>query len=378
MDIQLLKNLTESDLRGKRVLLRTDFNVPIKDGKMVDDFRIKKILPTIEFLKKNNARVICISHHSSETQSLMPVAEYLKEYFPVHFTKDVFAIENFTPNDDEVIVAENIRFHKGEKKNDPIFAKNLASLADLYVNDAFSVSHRAHASITSLPAFLPSYIGFLFEEEITHLSELFNPPHPLLFILGGGKAKQKFYLIEAFLDTVDTLFVCGILGNVFLNAGGYISYKSTLPADQSKVASLLKSGKIVLPSDLVVQSENMRLEKMLKEITMGDNIFDVGEETIANIKKSVAKAKCVLWNGPPGDYLIDGFEHGSKKLAHILADAKAQTIAGGGDTLAVIGGEGLMDKFDFVSTGGGAMLEFLSKKTLLGIDALKDCAKGKI
>jgi len=352
MKMPTIKEL--KDLRDKKILMRVDFNVPVIKGKIEDDFRIKKTLPTIKFLKKKGAQIILISHLTEgKTKSLRPMANYLKIKFIKDIDLDVIKRKTQEMKDGEVVLIENIRNFKGEEENDKNFSKKLASLADIYINEAFSVSHRNHASIVGLPRYLPSYAGFLFEEEIKNLSTAFNPKHPFLLILGGIKFKTKLGVLEKFLKTADKIFIGGALANNFFKLYGKDIGDSII--DESvDVSKYLDEKKIILPID-VVFSKN--------------KILDAGLKTMEMLSEIIKKSKFILWNGPLGDY-ENGFKRGTIELARVISSSNAISIIGGGDTVAAVKKVGLKN-FSFVSTGGGAMLEFLSNGTLPGIEALK-------
>jgi phosphoglycerate kinase len=333
------------NLKGKTVLLRVDFNVPIKGGKVEDDFRIIKALPTINFLIKKGAKIILITHLGKDgTASLQPVI------------KRFFAISKIAPG--KVTFFENIRKFPGEMKNDPALAKKLSALGDIYVNDAFSVSHREHTSVVALPKYLPSYAGFQLEEEVENLSHAFKKTkHPFLFILGGAKFSTKMPLLKKYLKLADYVFVGGALANDFLKAKGYDVGKSLVGEDSYGIRELLKNKKLILPVDFVKKD---------------GAIIDIGKNSIKDLESYIKKAKFILWNGPLGRY-EDGGAEATKKILKLVAGSKAETIIGGGDTVALIskmnppaGGE---KKFSFVSTGGGATLDFLANGTLPGIKA---------
>jgi len=273
-------------------------------------------------------------------------------------------------DDGKVAVCENLRFHGEEESNDENFAKRLAMLGDLYVNDAFSASHRNHASIVLIPKFLPSHLGFLFEEEIQKLSIAFNPPHKFLFVLGGGKSKSKFHLIKKFLPIADAIFVGGALSFNFFKAMGYeigASYyeEVDVPAD------LVRHKKILLPVDVRTRHGEKVMLKKPEEVEKNDSILDIGPQTLAMLKEHIKEVRFILWNGPLGDYLVPGFGEGTLAFIDVLRKSKAQIVAGGGDTTAFISQCGAQNVFDFISTGGGSMLDFLAEGTLPGIEALK-------
>ncbi|MEX0919196.1 MAG: phosphoglycerate kinase, partial [Parcubacteria group bacterium] len=308
----MMKSVREiENLDGKRVLVRVDWNVPIVDGVVADDFRIKKSMPTLEFLKNAGAKVIIATHFSGDESSF----SLLNQYVPLGAE-----------------LLSNLRQDSGEEENNESFAKSLVEKADVYVNEAFSVSHREHASIVGVPKFLPSYAGLLFVQEVSELSKVFKPSHPFLFILGGAKFETKLPLVEKFLEIADTIFIGGLL------AGSAVK------------TSLKEKEKIVFPH--------------------GDiDALDVDDETISMLEEKINTASFILWNGPLGNY-ENGYKNGTLALASLIADSGKTSVVGGGDTLATIKELGIEDKFTFVSTGGGAMLDFLATGTLPGIEAL--------
>lgn len=369
MNFSLLRDI--KNLKEKTVLLRADFNVPIKDGVVFDDFRIRKVLPTVDFLLKNAKRTVIISHHSNDKQSLAPVARHINKTVNSRFISDPFKAGALDGFNEGLVVCENLRFWRGEKENDQEFAKRLSLLADFYVNDAFSASHRRHASIVSVPKFLPSSAGFLFEEEFSHLSIAFDPPAPFVFIIGGAKAKTKLPLVERFLSVADAIFVGGALADNFFKARGFEIGASLIEDAPCDVAAMEKSGKIILPHDVVVKGPSGARTVAPDKVQSNERILDAGPETLSHILKITNTARFILWNGPLGDYEEEGFERGTKELISILGKSNAQTVVGGGDTIAMISQTGSESLFDFISTAGGAMIEFLAEKTLPGIEALK-------
>lgn len=310
-----MKSIKEvTNFEGKRVLVRTDWNVPILDGRVLDTTRIDVSLPTIEYILENNGLPTVISHLGRVGESLQPVIDIFHKRFP------------------KVSVLENLRQEPDEELNGQKFAKKLAGLADIYVNDAFSASHREHASIVGIPKYLPSYAGLRFMEEVEKLSEAFNPEHPFLFILGGAKFKTKLPLVEKFLEIADDIFIGGAL------------------ARQASLLPIAKNPKVIFP--------------------VGDMAaLDINEQTLEILKLKIENSKFILWNGPLGKY-EESYKEGTLKLASMLGNSKAKVIAGGGDTENVIDELGVAKKFYFISLAGGAMLEFLSKGTLPGIEAL--------
>jgi len=364
------------DLRGKRVLLRLDLNVPMANGKVVDDFRIKSIMPTIDFLHDAGAKTIILSHAEGKGgETLKPVADYfLDKRVPITFISKYFTVASQKTLDDmkdgEVVLFESLRVNKGEKENDADFAEKLASMGDIYVNDAFPVSHRKHASIVGIPKFLPSYFGSVFIREVKNLSEAFNPEKPFLFILGGAKFDSKMPLIQKFLPSADFIFVGGALANNFFKELNFEIGQSLVSEGNFHLPALLKSQKVFIPIDVVVASGKDIQTKSAHEVTAKETIWDLGSESLVQLSELVSKAKFILWNGPLGNY-EEGFSEGTKKLAEIISNAKAKSIVGGGDTVAAIESLHLEKKFTFISTGGGAMLDFLVNETMPGIEAVE-------
>jgi phosphoglycerate kinase len=362
-------------LRGKRVLLRLDLNVPIQNGVVQDDYRIRRSLKTLLHLKKEGAKTVIVAHLENETnKSLEVVAKHLNTFVPVTFVRDFSPTRESLPvlNEGEFILLENLRLFPNdvEKKNDLEFGKQLACLADVYVNEAFSVSHRRHASVVGVPEHIPGYLGFLFEEEINNLSKAFNPERPFLFILGGAKFETKMPLVQKFAELADQIFVGGALANDFWKARGYelgTSLFSQKPLDLKKLS---QNPKLHLPVDIRVTIHDGPQERKPDQVQPAEHIVDSGPETSIQLEKMSKEAKCILWNGPLGAY-EGGFTTATEDLALAIAGSGAHSIIGGGDTLAAVARLGIFDKFTFVSTGGGAMLDFLADETLVGIEALK-------
>lgn len=354
------------NLKNKKVLVRVDFNVPILDGQILDDFRITKSLPTIKFLEKKGAKIILITHLGKDgTDDLTPVKE--------HF----FKVSKCSK--ERVSFFENIRKFPGETKNELNFARELAKLGDIYINEAFSVSHREHASIVLLPKFLPSYMGFNLEAEIKNLAKVFKKPkHPLLFILGGAKFSTKMPLIKKYLKLADYLFIGGALMNDFLKAEGYEIGKSLVDDKDYGIKKFVGNKKIILPKDVIVKNDtfsamagNVSLKnKKIEEVEKDETILDIGSESIKDLEKLIKKSKMILWNGPLGKYENKKAE-ATRKILKSIAKSKTESIIGGGDIVSVLSEMKMQDKFTFVSTGGGATLEYLAKGTLPGIKALQ-------
>lgn len=363
-------------LEGVRVLLRADFNVPVRNGTVADPFRIASTLPTIDFLVRKGAKLVIVSHLESidgGNDSLLPIAQELARLGrPVTFIRDWKQARGTIEGmpDGSCLLLENIRLFEGEKKNDPAFAAELASLADIYVNDAFSVSHREHASIVGVPKLLPSYAGFQLEKEISSLSRAFAPEHPFLFILGGAKFETKLPLLTRFLELADRIFVGGALANDIYRARGYETGRSLLSKGAMDLSAFAADTKVLVPEDIVDQNGAV---KAANAVGREDKIMDSGPATIAVLGDLIKTVKFILWNGPLGVY-EDGYRQPTLELARRIGEATlagAETIVGGGDTLAAIAELGIPEKFTFISTGGGAMLDFLAQGTLAGIEALE-------
>ena len=391
------KTIKDIDVQGKKVLVRCDFNVPIdsETGKITDNRRIRGALPTIKYLLDNNAKVILCSHlgrpkgEVNPKYSLKPVAEELSKLLemPVALSKDVIGedAEKLTSEikNGEVVLLENVRYHKEEEKNDPEFAKKLASFAEIYVNDAFGTAHRAHGSTAGVADYLPAVSGFLIEKELEFLgSALENPERPFVAILGGAKVSDKIGVIENLLEKVDTLIIGGGMAYTFYKAQGHSIGTSICEEDKLELAtSLLEKAKqkgvnLVLPVDNHVASEysNDAEDKFVNSTEIPDDFMglDIGPKTIELFKNAIKDAKTVLWNGPLGVTEFSKFAEGTKQVATALAESNAVTVIGGGDSAAAVEKMGLADKMTHISTGGGASLEFLEGKVLPGIDCLNN------
>jgi phosphoglycerate kinase len=373
------------------VLVRVDFNVPIEEGRIVDDTRIREAIPTIQNLVERSARVILITHlgrpdgQVEEAFRTTPLAERLSELMgrPVRRLNDCVgpSVEAAVKamRDGEIVMLENVRFHPGETKNDPDFARQLAALGDLYVNDAFGTAHRAHASTVGVAQFLPAVAGLLMEREITTLGRIMtDPPHPLVAIIGGSKISTKIGVVRSLLRRVDRLCIGGAMACTFLKAKGLPMGRSLVEDDQLEVArSLLASGAtIVLPLDAVVAAEpkpGVTVKTVPVDAVPADmKVLDVGPMTVERFLQTCDGAAAVVWNGPLGVYEVPPFDHGTDALAEGLAGSDAQTIIGGGDLVAALQKQRLAERMSFVSTGGGATLEFLEGKVLPGIAVLQD------
>jgi len=365
------------ELKGKYVFLRASLNVPIIDGEVLNQFRITRGLATIQYLVNQGARVIVAGHvqMGDDVPSVKPIADIFAVHVPVIFSSEVLG-EKTTKlrnelGDGEVLLLENLRRNPGEKKNDLAFAEELAGLADVYINDAFSVSHRDHASLSAITQFLPSYVGFNFVHEHEELTKALTPDSPSLFMLGGAKFDTKMPLVEKFLDIYDHVFIGGALANDFFKAKGYEVGKSLVSGISLEGSPLLTNKKILLPIDVVVEKEGVSRVTSPDDIHQDERVLDAGPATVTMLDGYITDAKMVLWNGPLGDY-EHGFEEQTEAVAKCIADAPGYSVIGGGDTVAAIESLGCQEKYNFLSTAGGAMLTFLELGTLPAIEALKN------
>lgn len=374
--MKTIKNLTKKNLAGKTAIVRVDFNVPLKGDKVAETFRIDQTWPTIDYLLKNKAKVLLVSHLGDDGQiSFAPVVKFLNRRHAIKLASDFASAKDLLAKNDLVIL-ENLRCWPGEKNNDPLFAKELAALGDIYVNEAFSVSHRRHASVVSLPKYLPSYAGLRLVEEEKNLKKLLTPKLPFVVILGGDKFQTKIPLIKK-LAKAEKIFLGGALANSFFKAKGFDVGRSVADGDVSYIKPFLKKKNIVLPLDiLAVDSQTgQKKVKLPNDLLATEAIFDVGPKTLVEIVDSAQKAKTILWNGPLG-WFEKGYKQSTLAMAKNLTGSKAFTVLGGGDTLAAIKQLKLADKFSFVSTGGGAMLDYIaSGGKLPGLQALEKSKK---
>jgi phosphoglycerate kinase len=371
-----LSTLNATMLRGKYVLVRAGVNVPLVNGKVADGFRVKKALQTIRYLKKVGARVIVIAHIGRDSkESLLPVVRYMNTKTRIGFAPDVFgaATEAMIANmkNGTALMLENLRQYEEEKGNNIAFAKKLAGYADIYVNDAFSVSHRAHASIVSIPKYLPSYIGLSFEEEYGELMRMREPKKPFVLVLGGAKMKTKLPLLSLYAKKGDMVCVGGAIANTLLKARGYEIGKSI--ADDTKgLSALVKKKNILLPIDVVVETaKKERVVREISEIQKKDTIVDIGPETVRRWEEVLSKAKSVVMNGPLGWY-EKGYVKGTKDVLKIIAGTSARSVVGGGDTVALVRSAKMSQDMTFLSTAGGAMLDYLADGSVPGIEAIAD------
>jgi phosphoglycerate kinase len=393
-------SVRDADVTGKRVLLRVDFNVPLEDGKVTDDSRIRAALPTITYLLSHGARVILASHLGrpdgkvQDGLRLRPVAERLSQLLNrnVPVTGDALGIGTVDAikrlRNGEALLLENLRFHAEEEKNDPKFARQLADYAELYVNDAFGTAHRAHASTVGVAELLPAYAGFLMEREIQMLSKLMeDPERPFAAIVGGAKISGKLKVLDQLLAKVDVLILGGGMANTFLLAQGKAVGKSLAEHDMVEearrvLADAERQGvEVILPVDVIVAKEVTRGTEyktlQADKIPASWHIVDVGKASLEAMEAALGEARTVFWNGPVGVFEIPSFAHGTKSIARFLAvraDAGVTVVVGGGDSVAAIQQQGLAGRFTHISTGGGASLEFLEGRELPGIAVLQDRA----
>lgn len=390
------KTLSDISIDNKRLLVRVDYNVPMdKNGNITNDTRIRATLPTLEYLLERNAAVIIASHLGRPKGaavpefSLAPVAKRLSELIgrEVKFAPDCIGPETeamakaLKPG--EILMLENLRFHKEEEKNDPEFSKQLASLAEIAVNDAFGVSHRAHASVEGITKYITAVPGFLMEKEIVFLGQaVSNPSRPFAAIIGGAKVSDKIGVIENLLTKVDTLIIGGGMANTFLAAQGFNTGKSLVEADKIDLAKkLINQAKqngvnLLLPTDVIVaekfaaDADNRPVD--VENIPADWMALDIGPKTAQTYAEALAHVKTIVWNGPMGVFEMDAFAKGTERVAKAVADSGATSIVGGGDSIAALEKTGLSSKISHISTGGGASLEFLEGKVLPGIAALAD------
>ena len=396
MSMKNKMSVADLDVKGKRVIVRVDFNVPLdSEGNITDDKRIRGALPTIKYIIENGGKLILVSHlgrpkNGFEAKySMKPAAERLSELLgkEVILAKDVIGEDAKAKaaalKEGEILMLENVRFHKEETKNDPDFAKELASMADIYVNDAFGTAHRAHASTAGLADYLPSACGFLIKKELDIMGKaLDNPERPFVAILGGAKVSDKISVIENLIDKVETLIIGGGMAYTFFKAQGHGVGKSICEDDKVELASNLlakakeKGVNLLLPVDNVVGKEfdaNTEAKTVPSEAIPDDWMgLDIGEETIKLFSEAIKGAKTVVWNGPMGVFEMERFANGTRKIAEALANSDAVTIVGGGDSAAAVEQLGFADKITHISTGGGASLEFLEGKELPGIAVLNE------
>lgn len=391
-----LHDIPAEELAGKRLVVRVDFNVPMNGAEITDDTRIRAALKTIQYLIKNHAKIILLSHLGrpkgtvQDALRLTPIARHLSTLLNQRVLKsddcigpEVEAAISHLQNG-EIILLENTRFHAEETDNNPEFAKKLAQLGDLFVNDAFGVSHRADASISGITNYLPAVAGFLVEEELSILTKVLNTPErPLVSIIGGAKISSKFGVLQNILGRVDTLIIGGGMSFTLLKAQGYEIGKSLYEPDLLEAAKTFlenakkSTTKLILPLDhiIVATFDNNAPQQTVdtENIPQDQMGVDVGPKTIAAIQAEIQTAKTIVWNGPLGVFEMDNFAHGTLEVAHMLAKSDAFTLIGGGDSAAAIAKANVTDQMSYISTGGGATLEFLEGKQLPGITSLQNC-----
>nr|WP_276561948.1 phosphoglycerate kinase [Brevibacillus halotolerans] len=389
------KSIRDIELAGKRVFCRVDFNVPMQDGVITDDTRIRAAVPTIQYLIDNHAKVILASHFGRpkgevvEEMRLTAVGEHLASLLgkPVKKLNDSIGAEVEAAvqemKEGDVILLENVRFHKGEEKNDPELAKSFASLADLFVNDAFGTAHRAHATTAGIAQHIPAVAGLLMEKEIQFMGgALSKPERPFTAIVGGAKVKDKIGVIENLLGKVDTLIIGGGMANTFIKAQGYNVGASLCEEDKLDLArTLMEQAKernvnLLMPVDVVVADKfaadaNTQVVS-IDAIPEGWMALDIGPKTVANYRDAIVPSKTVVWNGPMGVFEMDAFASGTIAVANAMEECQGTTIIGGGDSVAAVEKAGVADKMTHISTGGGASLEFMEGKELPGVTALQD------
>jgi len=385
------RSVRDLDVRGKRVLVRVDFNVPIKDGEVTDDTRIQRALPTIRYLLEQGARPVLISHlgrpkgEPDPKYAMDPVTGRLEELLgePVKKLDAATGPESekaLNDSDEGVVLLENSRFYPGETKNDPEFSEQLASLADLYIDDAFGAAHRAHATTVGVAEHLPAAAGLLMEDELDNLDEVLRDPEcPFVAILGGAKASDKVGVIESLLNVANTLLIGGAMCFTFFKARGYEVGSSFVEEDYLEEAKRLMEeaeGRIVLPVDIVVAEEMKEdAEPETVEIGLippGKMGLDIGPETVEEFRRYITEAKTIFWNGPMGVFETEAFAKGTEGVARAVAESEAKSVVGGGDSVAAVRKLGLEDEMGFISTGGGASLEYVEGKELPGVAVLPE------
>ena len=381
--------MTDLDLNGKRVFIRADLNVPVKDGKVTSDARIRATIPTLKLALEKGAKVMVTSHLGRPTEgefkpedSLQPVVDYLNEHLdvPVRLVRDY--LDGVEVNAGEIVVLENVRVNKGEKKNDPELGKKYAALCDVFIMDAFGTAHRAQASTYGVAEFAPvACAGLLLAAELDALGKaLKEPARPMVAIVGGSKVSTKLEVLNSLSKIADQIIVGGGIANTFIAAAGHNVGKSLYEADLIPVAKeLAASTDIPVPVDVRVGTEFSETapatEKSVTEVKDDESIFDIGDKSAAQLAEIIKNAKTVLWNGPVGVFEFPNFRKGTEIISHAIANSDAFSIAGGGDTLAAIDLFGIADKISYISTGGGAFLEFVEGKVLPAVEILEKRAK---
>lgn len=373
-----MRPITQADnLKGKYVIVRSSLNLPVQDDVVVNEYRLIKALPTLRYLHEAGAKVILIAHiqNKDPQESLMPVFTVLEKHLPAQWGGTIGSAEcaerRALMNDGDILMLENTRQDEREKKNDPAYAAEIAALGEVFVNDAFAVAHRDHASTTGVIPLLPTYVGLTFLQEIQKLTTVMKPTSPSLFILGGAKFDTKMPLVEKYLDLYNHIFIGGALVNDVLKAKGYKVGTSLLSDTSLEGAAFLDNPKLLLPVDLVVDGGALgRRVCELDQVQADEAILDAGPKTVAMLREYIMKAGTILWNGPFGNY-EGGYGDATDAVAKLVAESSAFSVVGGGDTVAAIEKLGINEQFDHVSIGGGAMLTFLEEGTLPVLEALK-------
>jgi len=368
------KIIDAGELKGKYVLLRSSLNIPLKDGKVRNKFRLERALPTLRYLKEHGARTIIVAHIGREVdETLKPVYEELEKYLPMHWggsvTTEGFRQRRALMQDGDILLAENLRQHVGESANDEAFVDLLASLGEVYVNDAFAVIHREHASTFGVAKKLPAFAGLTLSEEVTELRKVMQPTSPSLFLLGGAKFDTKMPLVEKYLELYDHVFIGGALTNDILKARGYEVGKSLVSDVSLKDSSFLHDPKLLVPIDVVVEGPNGKQVKAVDQVTPEERILDCGQMTIDMLATYIENAQTILWNGPFGAYEM-GYTQSTEITARHIAASDAFTVLGGGDTVAAVEKLEINDMFSFVSIGGGSMLTLLEQGTTPVLETL--------
>jgi phosphoglycerate kinase len=371
-----LKSIVEAgELRGKVVLVRASCNVPLVEGKVRNSFRLRRALPTLQYLKEAGAKVIVISHIGRELdETLLPVFEELSDTIPMEWggrvNEPFFAEKKAALADGDILFCENLRQDVREEENSSELVDLLAAGVDIYVNDAFAEAHREHASTYGVAKLLPAYAGITLIEEVTELQKVMQPNHPSLFLLGGAKFETKMPLVEKYLALYDHVFVGGALANDVLKARGFEVGQSLVSDVSLAEVPFLWSEKMLVPVDVVVDGPRGVVTKPADQVLPDEKIFDMGPETVELLTRYIAEAKTILWNGPFGNYEA-GFEESTEAVAKLIADGEAFSVLGGGDTVAAVEKLGLNEKFGFISIGGGSMLTFMEHGSTPVLDVLK-------
>lgn len=389
MSVKIKSIRRHRKLRNKNILLRVDFNVPLSRGKIRDNFKIVRHLPTIRFLLRHNCRIVIMSHLGrpvvgewSRDFSMKTVALELSKMLG----QSVELIDGFNEfehgskvakiGNGKIALLENLRFNIGEKKNSKVFAKNLSKFGEIYINDAFAVSHRAHASVSAVKKYLPSYAGLLLEKEVKNLSRALDGRNPLIAVIGGAKLKTKLALIKNLSKKAHRILIGGAMANSFFAASGFEVGKSLITNEGIEIVKKLKIKNLVLPVDVVVSSRsdggNIKV-KSVGNVTKNDYIFDIGPETVKLYSGFIKKANTLIWNGPMGKFELKNFKHGTSAIAQLFGTrsrGKAFGVAGGGETVEALKKDNLVDYVDWVSTGGGAMLAYLGGEKMPGLKGI--------